>query len=162
MSRSRGVVFYGLLCVLIAMHFTVRPMLGWRVNVDFLVLSVLIIAVRARPGAAAVCGFGLGLMADSLTPAAFGAGALALTVVGFGASWLKSAFFADNAGVNAAFVFLGTWAFDAVFLLAEHRVRGWELLAQALLWAPLSAALTAVVGIAVLGIVRPLVAAERG
>ena len=107
MSRSRGVVFYGLLCVLIAMHFTVRPMLGWRVNVDFLVLSVLIIAVRARPGAAAVCGFGLGLMADSLTPAAFGAGALALTVVGFGASWLKSAFFADNAGVNAAFVFLG-------------------------------------------------------
>ena len=162
MSRPRGLVFYALVIVLIALHFTLRPMLGWRVNVDFLLLAVLIVAVRARPGVAAICGFALGLMADSLTPAAFGAGAFALTLVGFGASWLKSAFFADNAGVNGAFVFLGTWAFDLLFLVAEHRVRGWELVAQAFLWAPLSAVLTALVGIVVLGIVRPLVAAERG
>lgn len=162
MSRNRSVAFYAMFAGLIALHFTVRPMLGWRVNVDFLLIAVLIVAVRSRPGIAAVCGFLLGLMTDSLTPAAFGAGALALTLVGFGASWLKSAFFADNAGVNGVFVFVGTWAFDVLFLLAEHRVRGWEFVAQALLWAPLSAVLTALVGILVLGVVRPMVTTERG
>lgn len=162
MTRSRNMILVVVMAVLIALHFTVRPMLGWRVNVDFLLIAVLLVSVRARPGVAALTGFVIGLLADSLTPAAFGAGAMALSLVGFGASWLKSAFFADNIGVNGAFVFLGTWAFDLLFLLAEHRVGGWDLIAQALFWSPLSAALTAVVGIVVLGLARPLVAPERG
>ncbi len=162
MNRSRNIALVVIMAILIAMHFTVRPMLGWRVNVDFLLIAVLIVAVRARPGVAALTGFVLGLLADSLSPSAFGAGALALSLVGFGASWLKSAFFADNIGVNGAFVFLGTWAFDLLFLVAEHQATGWDFVMQALVWAPLSAALTAIVGIVVLGVVRPMVTPERG
>ena len=30
-----------------------------------------------------------------------------MTLVGFGASWLKAAFFADNVALNAMFMFLG-------------------------------------------------------
>lgn len=160
--RMRSIVFFLVLALLVALHFTLRPILAWRVNVDFLVIAVLLIAVRQRPGVAALAGLGIGLLADSLTPAAFGAGALALSFVGFGASWLKSAFFADHIGVNGAFVFLGTWAFDLLFLVAERRLSGWDFVVQAIWWAPLSAALTALVGIIVLGVMRPLLAAERG
>jgi hypothetical protein len=51
---------------------------------------------------------------------------------------------------------------DLVFLAAEHRLGGSEFLAQALLWSPLAAALTAIVGLAVLVLVRPMVGNQRG
>ena len=69
-----------------------------------------------RPGAAAVYGFFLGLMADSLTVNAFGAAALGMSIVGFGASWLKAVFFADNLALNGFFLFLAKWVFDLIFL----------------------------------------------
>ena len=61
-----------------------------------------------------------------------------------------------------AFVFLGKWIADLIFLAAEHRLGGSEFLAQALLWSPLSAAVTAGVGLAVLVLVRPVVGTPRG
>jgi hypothetical protein len=36
--------------VLVALHFTLRPLLDWRAGVDFLVIGVLMVAVRVRPG----------------------------------------------------------------------------------------------------------------
>lgn len=161
MSAARGAWLVVVFLVLVALHYTLRPVLAWRAPIDFLVIAVLLVAVRVRPGVAALVGFGLGLVADSLTPAAFGAGALAMTVVGFGASWLKAAFFADNVALNAAFVFLGKWVFDLIALIAEQRLRGVELLAQAVLWSPLAAAVTAAAGLVVLLAVRPLLEAPR-
>ena len=37
----------------------------------------------------------------------FGAAALGMAIVGFGASWLKAVFFADNLALNGFFLFLG-------------------------------------------------------
>lgn len=142
--------------ILVLLHFTVRPLLGWRAPMDFLVIAVLLAAVRMRPGAAALVGFLTGLAADSLNPAAFGAGALALTGLGFAASWLKAVFFADNLAVNAFYFFLGKWAFDLVYLIAERRMTGVELVTQLLLWSPISAALTAAVGVLLLVLLRPM------
>ena len=147
--------------VLVILHFTVRPLLGWRAPMDFLVIAVLLAAVRVRPGAAALIGFVTGLAADSLTPEAFGAGALALSALGFAASWLKAVFFADNLAVNAFYFFLGKWAFDLVYLLAERRMGGIELVTQLLLWSPISAALTAVVGVLLLVLLRPMLEASH-
>jgi rod shape-determining protein MreD len=147
--------------LLIVLHFTLRPVLAWRAPIDFLVIALLLVAVRTRPGTAALAGFALGLLADSLTPEAFGAGALAMTIVGFGASWLKAAFFADNIALNGIFIFAGKWAFDTIFLLAEHRLQGTDLLVQLLLWSPLAAAATAVAGLIVLLGVRPVLGAPR-
>ena len=146
---------------LVALHYTLRPVLAWRASIDFLVIALLLVAIRTRPGVAALAGFALGLLADSLTPASFGAGALAMTIVGFGASWLKAAFFADNIALNGIFIFAGKWAFDAIFLLAEHRLTGTDLLVQLLLWSPLAAAATAVAGLIVLLTVRPVLGAPR-
>ena len=161
MNAGRAAWFAATILVLVALHYTLRPMLAWHAPIDFLMIALLLVAVRARPGIAALAGFCLGLLADSLTPGAFGAGALAMTLVGFGASWLKATFFADNIALNAMFIFLGTWAFDLLFLVAERRLQGVDLMVQALLWSPLSAAVTAVVGLLILGLVRPVLGRER-
>ena len=97
----------------------------------------------------------IGVATDAMTPAAFGAGALAMTLVGFTASWLKSVFFSEHLALNATFVCAGKWAFDLVYVLAERRIGGVDLVAQLLWWSPLSAALTALVGLAVIVASRP-------
>jgi rod shape-determining protein MreD len=156
-TTTLAVVFLAL----IGLHFTLRPILDWRAGIDFLVIALLMVSVRTRPGVAAAVGFAMGVVVDSLAPEAFGAGALALTVVGFAASRLKGAFFADNVVVNGVFVFLGKCAADAIFLLAEQRLTGAALLGQLLLWTPLAALLTALVGLVVLSLVRPTMERRR-
>ena len=161
MSFSRTVSLAVIFLLLVTLHYTLRPVLAWHASIDFLVIALLLVAVRTRPGAAALAGFALGVLSDSLTPESFGAGALAMTIVGFGASWLKAAFFADNLALNGVFIFAGKWAFDAIFLLAEHRLQGTDLLVQVLLWSPLAAAVTAAAGLVVLLTVRPVLGAPR-
>ncbi|MGH7670829.1 MAG: rod shape-determining protein MreD [Gemmatimonadaceae bacterium] len=156
MTASRGLRTVLVVAVLVVLQFVVQPLMPWRVSPDFLVMAVLYAAVRMRPGWAAVLGFGLGLATDSLALTGFGAGALALAVVGFGASWLKGMFFADNIAINAAFLFLGKWAFDLVYVLAEHDMSAGALLAQVLFWSVLSALVTAAVGVVAMAILRPL------
>jgi rod shape-determining protein MreD len=142
--------------LLVILHYTVRPLLASRVSLDFLVIAVLLAAVRVRPGAAAVIGLMTGLIADSLTPTAFGAGALAMTVIAAAASWLRAVFFADNIVLHWFYIFVGKWAFDVLYLIAERRTGGVELVTQLFLWSPLGAALTAAVGVLMLLVLRPV------
>lgn len=162
MSMARGLWFALVFLMLVALHYTLRPVLAWHASIDFLAIAVLLVAVRARPGVATLVGFLVGLIADSMTPGAFGAGALAFSLVAYTASSLKAAFFADNLALNAVFVFLGKWVGDLIFLAAEHRLGASEFMAQAFLWSPLAAAVTAVVGLVVLVLVRPVVGTPRG
>jgi rod shape-determining protein MreD len=142
--------------ILVVLHYTLRPMLAWRAEPDFLLIATLLVAIRVRPGVAALLGFLIGLVSDALAVHAFGAGALALSVVAFSASWLKAVFFADNMALNAFFFFVGKWAFNTLYLLVEHRFSGGELIEQIFVWSVLSAAVTAFVGLAVLLILRPI------
>ncbi len=141
---------------LVALHYSVRPLLGWRAGIDFLVIALLIVAVRLRPGGAAVVGFVLGLLADSLVPGVLGASALAMCIIGFGASWLKALFFADNVVLNGFFFFLGKWVYDLIYLAIDRRLGGSDLMMQALLWSPLAAAATAAAGVLLLLLLRPV------
>src|SRR5215510_10612230 len=104
--------------ILIFLHYTLRPLLAWRASIDFLIVALLLGAVRLRPGWAAVYGFALGLVSDSLSVSGVCAAALAMSVVGFAASWLKAVFFADNLALNGFFLFVAKWLFDVIFLLA--------------------------------------------
>jgi rod shape-determining protein MreD len=142
--------------VLTVLHFTLRPLLGWRAPIDFLLLAVLTASVRVRPAGAVVVGLVVGLAIDSLAPDTFGATALAMTLVAYVASWLKAVFFADSLPLNALFFFAGKWLFDIIYFIAEHRLFGVELVQQLVLWSPLSAAATAIAGVLVLVLMRPV------
>ena len=142
--------------ILVLFHYSIRPALDWRAEVDFVVIALLIAGVRMRPGAAALLGFALGLTADALVPDAFGASSMALSVIGYTASRLKAAFFADNLGLNALFFFAGKWAFDLIYLAVERELGGSGLIVQMFLWSPLSAAVTAVAGVVLLLLFKPL------
>lgn len=154
MSWQRGARAALIFVLLVGMQFFVRPLLGWRVSMDFLVIAVLLVAVRVRPGVAALIGFGIGLVADSLSPEAFGAGALSMTLVGFSASWLKAVFFSDNVFLHAFFFFVGKWSFDIIYVIVERNRGLYDMATQIVLWSPLAAALTAVTGVIVLLLFR--------
>ena len=145
--------------ILVMLHFTLRPLLGWRAGPDFLVIATLLVAIRVRPGAAALIGLCVGLVADSVDIHVFGAGALAMTAIGFTASWLKAVFFADDVVLNALFFFCGKWAFDVIYLLAAHQTSGGSLLVEILVWSPLKGVVTALFGLLTLLILRPILRA---
>lgn len=142
-NRVNRVQLLLVMLLLLVLQFYLRPRL-WdaRISPDFLLIALMLFAMRSSPGVAALAGFAVGLIADTLTPARFGAGALAHTLVGYLASWGRSVFFADNILVNAAFVAAGLWFRDLIVLVAsgtDHR----QLLTELTLYSPLQSLTTA-------------------
>ena len=142
--------------VLVVAHFALRPLLGDRIEIDFLVLALLLLSIRVRPGVGALLGLLLGVAADSAAPAGFGTGMLALTLVGYVTSWLKAAFFAENAVLDGVVIFISAWGVILMRLLLSGGVLESGVAVSALVWAPLSAAVTAVVGAVLFAVLRPL------
>jgi rod shape-determining protein MreD len=143
-------------CVLVAAHFILRPLLGDRIEIDFLVLALLLLSIRVRPGVGALLGFALGAASDAAAPSGFGSAMLALTLVGYITSWLKAAFFAENAVLDGVVIFVSAWGVVLVRLLFSGRMFESGFAVSALVWAPLSAAVTAVVGAVLFAALRPL------
>jgi rod shape-determining protein MreD len=144
------------LVLLLFLQFYVRPRL-WnaRVSPDFLLIGLLLFAMRAGPGAGALAGFLVGLIEDTLTPARFGAAALAHTLVGYLGAWGRSLFFADNMLVNAGFVAVGLWLRDLIVLVAsgtDHR----QLITELTFYSPIQALTTAGFALALLVTFRAL------
>jgi rod shape-determining protein MreD len=147
-DRYRFVV---LLAGLVVLQFSVRPRLGDdRMTPDFLLLALLIYTIRAQPGKSAAAGFVVGLLRDALTPASFGAGALAHTLVGYLSAWGKAVFFAENLFVNGCLFFAGTWVRNLVMAVASGKIRGGLLGWELLVWSPIQSLTTAVAGVVVL------------
>ena len=143
------------LLVLVVLHFGFRPFLGaGRVAPDFLLLALLVYSIGARPGEGAVAGFLVGLLADSLSPVAFGAGIFAHTVIGYLAAWGKAVFFAENLFVNAAMFFAGVWLRDGLLLLVARHAQGNAVFWQLGYWSPLLALTTSFTGVVVLLVFR--------
>src|SRR4029077_14522371 len=115
-----------------------------------LLLALLIYTIRPRPGPSAAAGFVVGLVRDALTPASFGAGALAHTLVGYLSSWSKAVFFAENLLVNGCLFFAGTWCRNLAVALASGKLKGGMLGWELLVWSPIQSLTTAVAGVLVL------------
>lgn len=140
--------------VLLVLQFYLRPRLGPpRYTPDFLAIAVLLFALRARPGQAALAGLCAGLLTDALTPARFGAGMLAHTVVGYLAAWGRAVFFADNLLVTFGFFALGTWVRNLLVLLASGPT-GAPLMAEIGVWSGVQALSTAVAGVLIAIVLR--------
>jgi rod shape-determining protein MreD len=153
-SRASRLQLAGILALLVVLHFYLRPRLwGARVSPDFMLIALTFYAMRSGPGAGAVAGFLVGLAADALTPARFGAGALAHTTVGYLAAWGRAVFFADNLLVNAAFVAVAVWVRDLLVLLASGTGLQ-QLFLELTVYSPLQALTTAGFAVLVLAIFR--------
>jgi rod shape-determining protein MreD len=162
-TRAERLRLAAVLLLLVVLHFSVRNRLGDpRVAPDFLLLALLVYAVRAAPGPAAVAGFLFGLLTDALNPIGFGSGALALTVVGFVAAWGKTVFFAENLIVSGVVFFVGTWLRNVIVLAATGALKGDVLWWTLGVWAPLQGLTTALVGIVVLWVFRRWLAIRLG
>lgn len=149
-TRASRIHVVLVLSLMLLLQFYVRPRLwGPRVSPDFLFLGLMLMALRSSPGVAALAGFLVGLAGDALTPARFGAGMLANTVVGYFASWGRAVFFADNILVNAAFVGVGLWVRDLLTLLLSG-AGDRPLLAELTVYSPLEALATAAFALLVL------------
>jgi rod shape-determining protein MreD len=152
-ARASRLQLAGVLLLLVVLHFYVRPRLGDpRVSPDFLFVGLMLFAMRSSPGVAAIAGFVVGLTADALTPAQFGAAALAHTVVAYLASWGRAVFFADNLLVNAAFVAVGLWIRDLLVLALSGSGR--PLVVELALYSPLQALTSALFALLVLLVFR--------
>jgi len=161
--RGDSFRFGVVIALLVALQFSVRSRLGNdRVAPDFLLLALLIYTIRARPGQSAAAGFLVGLVSDALTPASFGAGALAHTIVGYLSSWAKAVFFAENLLVNGGLFFAGTWLRNAILVVASGKFSGPQLLWELTVWSPLEGLTTAVAGIVVLVLFRGWLAIRLG
>jgi len=151
MRRSDKYRFLIILAGLVVLQFSLRPRLGDdRMAPDFLLLALLIYTIRAQAGKSAAAGFVVGLLRDALTPASFGAGALAHTLVGYLSAWSKAVFFAENLFVNGCLFFAGTWVRNLVIALASGKMRGGMLGWELLVWSPIQSLTTAIVGVLVL------------
>jgi rod shape-determining protein MreD len=136
---------------LVLLHFSVRTRLGDdRVAPDFLLLAVLMYTIRAAPGPSAAAGFVVGIIRDALSPASFGANALAHTFVGYLSSWAKAVFFAENLFVNGCIFCGGTWVRNLIVSLASGELKGAPLAWELLVWSPLQGLTTAGVGVLML------------
>jgi rod shape-determining protein MreD len=143
------------LVLLVAAHFALRPQFGTsRFAPDLVLVALLFFCVRSRPGAAAAAGFVIGLLADAVAPTAFGAGAFALTIVGYMAGWLKAVVFADNLLVTALLVFAAAWARDILQVMASGQLRGGAVGSQLLIVSPLAALSTSAAALVALLVFR--------
>ena len=140
--------------LLVVLHFYVRPRL-WtaRVSPDFLLMALVFFAMRSGAGAGALAGFVVGLVDDALTPAHFGAAALAHTVVGYLAAWARALFFADNILVYGAFVAVAVWLRNLIVLVVSGTAAG-QLLLELTVYSPLQALTTAVIAVLALFVFR--------
>jgi rod shape-determining protein MreD len=152
--RNTGWRSVAVFLVLLTLQFYVRPRLGSpRYTPDFVAIGVLLFALRARPGQAAIAGLCAGLLTDALTPARFGAGMLAHSVVGYLAAWGRAVFFADNLLVTGAFFAVGTWLRNALVLLASGS-SGTSLLTELGVWSTVQALSTATAGVVLAVLLR--------
>jgi rod shape-determining protein MreD len=153
-AQAERARLHTVMLLLAALHFYVRPRLGNpRTAPDFLLIALLVYGIRSRPGAAAVAGFLIGIVGDALTPARFGAGALANTMIGYMASWGRAVFFADNLLVNTGLFAGGLWLRNLIVLLASDTGAG-DFWPELVIWSPLEALSTALTGLAVLLLFR--------
>lgn len=150
---GRGPVmrFAAVLALLVAAQFALRPLLGDpRIAPDFVLIALLFLGIRTRPAVGAAAGFLVGIAIDALAPTAFGAAALACTIIGYLAGKVKSLVFADNLLMTSLFVLIASWLRDLVQGAAANQLGAKALGWQLLVFSPLAALTTGLAALVVL------------
>jgi rod shape-determining protein MreD len=129
-TRSR-LSFWIFIIVVVIVHLALRVALGLNAAApDLMTVAVLLSARVLRGASAAAVGLGLGILADALSPTTFGAQALVNTIIGYLGARSRDLFEGDSLLFAAAYVFLGKWLRDAIYILITQQahVEPWAML----------------------------------
>lgn len=152
---KNGLAFWLFLVAVVALHFLLHLTFGvgdWAP--DLLTLAVLLAARQLDGGMAAGVGFALGLLEDAVSLGAFGAAAIAQTVVGYVGARSRDLFVGESLFFLTVYFFLGAWLQDALYYGIAPGVRRGEPVEALLLAAPLDALYVTVAGVVAIMIYR--------
>ncbi len=117
---------WGIVIVLPVLHFLLHVGLGAsRWSPDLLTVALLVGARELRTGTAAGLGFVFGILEDAFSVLAFGANALAMTVLGILGARSREVFVGDSLLFLISYLALGKWFRDLLhWLVSSPEVRG--------------------------------------
>lgn len=143
-----GVPFWLFIAALVVLHFFLQLTLGLGVRApDLLVVAVLLGARPLPGGGAAALGFGLGLLEDAVSIAAFGVAAAVFTIVAYIGSRSRDLFVGDSLFFLGGYLFLGKWVQEALYYGLAGAVRRGDPVESLLIQAPISALYAAGAGL---------------
>ena len=147
----RFVGLWGVVTLLVLLHLLLHVGFGLeRGAPDLLTVALLLAAREVGPGTAGGLGFLFGLLEDAFSVLAFGANAVAMTVVGIVGAFTRDFFVGESWLFHLMYLVLGKWLRDALFwVMAGEQVRG-PAVRSLLVEAPVAALYAATIGIALL------------
>ncbi len=145
----RSAVAAVLVVLLVLGQYAVRPLLPGRVSVGFLLVAVLFLSARVRPGGAALIGLLFGLAVDATASTPFGATALLWLLEAFLAASMRAVFFSEQVLLPGLVAFAASWLGEVVSAMLRPEGLTGAGAGALLWWAPLSALATAVLAVAV-------------
>lgn len=152
-----GPLFWFFIAFLVILHFVLHLTLGIGTRgPDLLTVAVLLGARPLAGGGAAALGFGLGLLEDAVSIAAFGAAAATYTIIAYVGSRSRDLFVGESLLFLSAYLFLGKWVQDALYYLFAAPVRRGEPVEMLVLQAPLVAVYTAAAGVVAMMLYRAI------
>jgi rod shape-determining protein MreD len=116
--NDSGFSYWVLIAVLVILHFTLHVAIGLDASApDLLTVAVLLAARRLKGSMAALAGLLLGVLNDALSLTAFGAEALANSMIGFLGARSRDLFEGDSLLFVVGYVFLGKWLHDVLYFV---------------------------------------------
>ena len=150
-GRPNHVAFWIFILLLVVLHLGVHVAVGVRgFAPDLLTVALLLGARRLSGSGAAALGLALGVLNDALSLTAFGALAVTYAIVGFIGARSRDMFEGDSLLFVAAYVFLGKWLRDLIYMILTRSAPWSDLWSNA----PIAALYAAVAGVVALTLYR--------
>lgn len=146
---SRRFVLAILAPALVLLHFLIH--VGFSVGFgapDFLTLALLLASRETRVGVGAALGFTFGLLEDAFSVLAFGASALAMTVIGILGALSRDLFVGDSLLFVFAYLGMGKFLRDIIYWVVAGETVREPFVSGVLVGGGLAALYVAVVGTA--------------
>ena len=144
--RNRGRV-WAVVAVCVLLHLVLRVALGIGEGApDFFLIGLLLVGRELGVVGGSVLGFTLGLAEDALSMLAFGANAIALTVVGTVAGMTRDLFVGDSRVFVVMYLLFGKWFRDLVYWIVAPAVIRDPFVEAVFTRGPILAGYTALVG----------------
>jgi rod shape-determining protein MreD len=134
------------------MHYFLQIGMGLDAAPDLLTVALLLAAREVGMGTAAGIGFAFGLLLDAFSLLAFGANAVAMTVLGAAGARTRDWFVGDSFFFVVSYLFLGKWVKDLLHWVAVGEAVREPFVQAILLGATIEALYAAAVGVLVVTI----------